>query len=255
MPSLVCIIGSRKAAIVALGRIGDRSGVERLWPALEDPALAEQAALALLMLGDRQGVDFHGRALSEDRQNLTGSPGEIVGRYGGPSYLLLLVRTAEGSDDRALGALQGLGLMGDPRAMPTLLKAAANRERKVAEVAGAALTILTGHVEDMEESSAKHRWAAWWEENGGRFHDGVRHRDGRVFDCGLLISKMEHQDPWVRRTSYDELVITSGASLAFDSDGPWRIQRSHLRSWQEWWIKARGRLPAGHWHLDGKSIT
>jgi tetratricopeptide (TPR) repeat protein len=106
---------ARKAAVVALGRIGDRSVVDRIVPALEVPALAEAAALSLLMLGDRRGVDFHGQALSDGRRDLSGSPGEIVGRYGGVSYLLLLMNAAEGSDPGALGALQGLGLMGDPR--------------------------------------------------------------------------------------------------------------------------------------------
>ena len=58
--------------------------------ALDNPALEEVAALALLMMGDRRGIDFHARALTENRRGLTGSPGEIVGRYGGPSHLLLL---------------------------------------------------------------------------------------------------------------------------------------------------------------------
>jgi tetratricopeptide (TPR) repeat protein len=247
---------ARKAAVAALGRIGDRTVVDAIEPALEDGNIAETAALALLMLGDRRGVDFHGRALAEGKRDLSGSPGEIVGRYGGPSHLLLLVRTAQsGADDRALGALQGLGLMGDPRGVPTLLDALANRDRKVVEVAAGALTILTGHAEEMEEIGGRHRWAAWWETNGPRMKEGVRHRDGKVFDSGLLLAKMDHDDPWVRRTAYDELVITTGASLPFDADGPWRVQRAHLAAWNDWWTRSRARQPGGHWYLDGKRIS
>ena len=36
------------------------------------------------------------------------------------------------------------------------------------------------------------RWHAWWDDHGDRFPKGMRHRDGRVFDAGLLIEKMEH---------------------------------------------------------------
>jgi tetratricopeptide (TPR) repeat protein len=246
---------SRKAAVVAVGRIGDRSVTDRLHGCLDEPILAEQAALALLMLGDRHGIDFHGRALADGRADLSGSPGEIVGRYGGPAYLLLLVRSAEGTDDRAIGALQGLGLMGDPRAVPTLLKGVAHRDRRVSEIAAGSLQILTGHAEDIEEAGGRHRWVTWWEQNEHRFKDGVRHRDGRVFDAGLLLQRMDHHDPWVRRTAYDELVITSGCGLPFDSDGPWRVQRAHARAWQEWWRDARVHQLPGQWFLDGKPIS
>jgi HEAT repeat protein len=260
VPALLQLAGpkanpiARRAAVIALGRVGDRAVADRLVSALDDPGLAEQAALSLLMLGDRRGIDFHGRALAEGRGDLAGSPGEIVGRYGGSSHLLLLVNAADGSDDRALGALQGLGLMGDPRAIPALMKALSSRDRKTTEVASGALQILTGHAEDVEDPGARSRWGAWWEQHGPRLRDGVRHRDGRLFDGGLLLEKMDHPDPWVRRTAYDELVITSGCGLPFDTDGPWRIQRNHLRAWTEWWQKARGRLISGRWYLDGQLI-
>jgi len=245
---------ARKAAIVALGRIGDRRVVEHLLPALEDNNLAEVAALALLTLGDRRGVDFHGRALSEDRRDLSGSPGEIVGRYGGSSYLLLLMNAARGNDASALGALQGLGLLGDPRAVPTLLEALSNRDHRTVEVASGALQILTGRAEDMEKPGARARWHQWWDANGDRFTSGVRYRDGAPFALGLLLKRMEHQDAWVRRTAYDELVIASGCALPFDSDGPWRVQRAHLAAWHAWWAKAKHRMPAGHWYLDGQPL-
>lgn len=244
----------RKAAVTALGRIGDRRAVDGIAAVLDDPALAESAALALLMLGDRRGVDFHGRALMEQRTDLSGHPGEIVGRYGGPDHLLLLVRAAQGESERALGALQGLGLLGDPRGVPALLEALHARSRQVMEVASGALQILTGHVEDVEEPGVRGRWHQWWETNAGAFPEGVRHRDGQVFDAGLLIEKMGHHDAWTRRTAYDELVITVGEDLPFDADGPWRVQQHHLRAWQTWWARNRHRMIAGRWYLDGVKL-
>ena len=141
---------SRKAAITALGRIGDRANVDLIADALSVPALEEVAALSLLMLGDRRGIDFHARALTENRTGLSGSPGEIVGRYGGPSHLLLLRNAANGSDDGALGALLGLGLLEIP--VPSrYFKALDHRDRKVSDVANGALQIITGHEEEMDQ--------------------------------------------------------------------------------------------------------
>jgi HEAT repeat protein len=245
----------RRATLVALGRIGRRDVVDRLVPALGEPTLAEQAALSLLMLGDRRGIDFHVRALTEHRSDLSGHPGEIVGRYGGPSHLLALTSAARSeSVEVSLGALQGLGLMGDPRAVPVLIQALDPRDPKRAEVAVGALQILTGHTEGGEEPGLQRRWQGWWEAHKPRFPDGVRHRDGKVFDAGQLIARMELADAWVRRTAYDELVITSGHRLPFDADGPWRTQLSHLRAWREWWRTARARMSAGRWYLDGRRI-
>lgn len=244
---------ARKAALVALGRIGDRGVVDALVPSLDDARLAEPAALSLLMLGDRRGVDFHGAALVEQRNDLSGSPGEIVGRYGGPDHLLLLIRAIEGDGPRALGALQGLGLLGDPRAVRALLRAMRAPVRKVVEVASGAMQILTGHEVDPTEAGVRGRWTTWWKQHGDRFTEGVRHRRGQVFDCGLLVGDMSHHDAYVRRTAYDELVIASGTTLPFDADGPWRVQRAHLRAWEAWWSTAR-HLQPGRWYLDGTAV-
>lgn len=245
---------ARKAAVTALGRIGDRSVVDIILPCLDEPSLAEPTALALLLLGDRRGIDFHGRALAEGRRDLSGSPGEIVGRYGGPSHLPLLLAATDGDDERAMGALHGLGLLGDPRAVKTLLKALSSRNRKVVEIASDALQILTGREEDPNVPGFKNRWLTWSAQEGANLEDGMRHREGRVFDLGLLIQRMEHPDAWTRRTAYDELVILSGVNRPFDADGPWRIQQAHLRAWRQWWVGARARLPAGQWTLHGKPM-
>ncbi|TNE92470.1 MAG: hypothetical protein EP330_02095 [Deltaproteobacteria bacterium] len=244
---------ARKAAVTALGRIGDRSVVDHILPCLEEPSLAEPTALALLLLGDRRGVDFHGRALAEGRRDLSGSPGEIVGRYGGPSHLPLLLAAADGDDDRAIGALHGLGLLGDPRALPTLLNALSNRNRKVVDIASGALQILTGVDEDPNVPGFKNRWLTWFEKEAQGLELGVRHREGQVFDLGLLIQRMEHPDAWTRRTAYDELAILSGVARPFDADGPWRVQQAHLRAWRQWWVGARSRFPAGKWTLHGRA--
>lgn len=245
--------GVRKAAVAALGRIGDRAALPVVAEALEHPKLAEAAALALLLLGDRRGLDFHGRALLERRRDLTGMPGEIVGRYGGPDHLLLLVAATDGEGPVALGALEGLGLLGDARAVPTLLEALARRDRQVVDVALGGLELITGHREE-DEPGFRSRWHAWWETHAADFPDGIRFREGRPFGVAVLLDRLEHDDPWVRRTAYDELCITTGERLPFDADGPWRLQRTHVRAWRRWWVTARERFVEGGWYLDGKRL-
>jgi len=245
----------RHAAVVALGRIGDRASIPVLVEALKEPRLAEPAALALLMLGDPQGLHFHREALAQGRTDLSGHPGEIVGRYGGPENLILLKTVAEAGGEMGLGALVGLGLLGDPRGVQTLLEYLKSRDTRSFEVAASALEVLTGHHEDVEEPGARQRWDDWWVAHAERFALGVRHRAGVPMDAGWLISRMEDVDPYTRRTAYDELVITTGVSLPFDAEGPWRLQQAHLREWRAWWQANRSRFPAGSWYLDGQGVS
>lgn len=246
----------RRAAIIALGRIGDRAAAESLLPALDDPRLAEAAALSLLLLGDRRGVDFHARALTAQRRDLQGQPGEIVGRYGGPEHILVLYNAAQDEDeDVATGALHGVGLLGDPRGIEVLLNALEPAHGSRAAAAAAALSLLTGHRENPDEPSLARRWSAWWDAHGDRFPYGSRFRHGQRLTLGHLVDEMTDPLPWVRRAAYDELVVSTGERLPFDVDGPFRVRQSNVRAWRRWWADHTDRYPAGHWFFDGKLIS
>ena len=163
----------------------------------------------LLFLGEWQGVDYQAQSLAAQRPGMSRSLGEIVGRYGGPNYLLLLFRSAELEGPAGLGALQGLGYLGDPRAISRLIEATSSRDPARARVASGALEIITGHHEDPEESLLRNRWIHWWEEHKNHFEDGFRYRHGRLMDPGLMIARLSHDDTMVRRSTYDELVIAT----------------------------------------------
>jgi tetratricopeptide (TPR) repeat protein len=244
----------RRAAIIALGRVGDHAAIDDLIEVLDEPELSEDASTSLLLLGEWKGVDMQAQALATRRPTAGRSLGEIVGRYGGPSYLLLLYRTAEQEGPAGFGALQGLGYLGDPRAVPRLIDALGSRDNKRARVANAALEVLSGHPEDPEESLLRNRWVEWWERMGGRFQEGQRYRHGRLMDPGTLVDRLGHDDPMVRRLTYDELVISTGARLPFDAEGPWRVQRAHQLGWAQWWRENRGRFPSGRWTFHGEAI-
>jgi tetratricopeptide (TPR) repeat protein len=244
----------RRAAIAALGRIGDTEAVDVILTALDVPELADAASLALLLLGDWQGVDFHGQALTQDVTTLSRSPGEIVGRHGGPSYLLLLLRVADREGPVALGAVQGLGLLGSTRAVPKLIELCAHRDPARAHAASAALEVLTGHGEDVEEPQLRARWDVWWQENAGRFDDRVRWRGGAPHTVRSLIERLGHDDVITRLTAYDELVIATGARLPFDADGPWRMQVAHRAAWARWYADHAHELPESGWLFFGEAV-
>lgn len=244
----------RRAAITALGRIGDEDAIDLLLPALDQPDLAEFASVALLLLGEWQGVDFHGQALAHQTTNLSNSPGEIVGRFGGPAYLLLLLGVAEREGAGALGALQGLGLLGSVRAVPKLIELAGARDPVRQAVANTALEVLTGHREEAEESHPRLRWEAWWSEHGHKFPDGARYRDGKPFTVRTMIQRLGNDDATVRQVSYDELVISTGERLPFDVDGPWRVQLAHRATWERWWADHAHELPETGWMFGGRGV-
>jgi tetratricopeptide (TPR) repeat protein len=244
----------RKAAIAALGRIGDPGAIDDLLPALEEPDLAEITSVALLLLGEWRGVDYQAQALASQRPGISRSLGEIVGRYGGPNYLLLLFRAAELEGPAGLGALQGLGYLGESKAVERLLDATASRDFSRARVASGALELITGHHEDPEESLLRSRWVNWWHEHGHHFESGFRYRHGRLMDPALLIDRLSHDDPLVRRTTYDELVIATGHGQSFDAEGPYRVQVQHIGQWRDWWKNNRERFPCGRWTFHGEQI-
>jgi tetratricopeptide (TPR) repeat protein/HEAT repeat protein len=245
---------TRKAAIISLGRIGDLSSIDQLIPSLDEPELAEETSVALLLLGEWQGVDYQAQSLADQRPGMSRSLGEIVGRYGGPNYLLLLFRSAELEGPAGLGALQGLGYLGDPRAVTRLIEATASRDPARSRVASGALEIITGHHEDPEESLLRNRWTQWWEEHSNHFEDGFRYRHGRLMDPGLLIDRLSHDDPMVRRATYDELVIATGQRLPFDAEGPYRVQTQHISAWRQWWSENSTAFPEGRWTFHGETV-
>ena len=245
---------TRKAAIISLGRIGDISAIDPLLPSLEEPELAEETSVSLLLLGEWQGVDYQAQSLAAQRPGMSRSLGEIVGRYGGPNYLLLLFRSAELEGPAGLGALQGLGYLGDPRAVSRLIESTASRDPARARVASGALEIITGHHEDPEESLLRNRWIHWWENHKNHFEEGFRYRHGRLMDPGLMIARLNHDDPMVRRSTYDELVIATGQRLPFDAEGPFRVQTQHINAWRDWWAENKENFQAGRWTFHGETI-
>ncbi len=246
--------GVQRAAIMALGRAGSAEAIDDIVAALDVPELGEAASIALLLLGDRRGVSYHAQLLGRGDTTRGASPGEIVGRYGDPSFLLLLMGTVARDEELARGALTGLAYLGDPRAAELLVDSTARPEARVAAVASSALEVLTGHHEPHEVPDLRQRWKRYWASVEKAFIPGVRYRYGRKLDPGVLIERMGADELLTRRTSYDELVITSGVQLPFDADGAWRLQVHHRLAWERWWREHRDAFEPGTWTFHGEIV-
>ncbi len=247
--------GVQRAAITALGRIGCEEAIDDIAAALEVAELGEAASHALLLLGDRRGVHYHAQLLGRGDTTRGASPGEIVGRFGDPSFYLLLKGSVARDEEVARGALTGLGFLGDPRAAELLVDSTARPEARVAAVASSALEVLTGHHEPVDVPDLRHRWKRAWAEMEKAFIPGVRYRYGRKLDPGVLISRLAADELLTRRTSYDELVIATGEHLPFDADGAWRLQVHHRITWARWWQQHRHSFTPGTWTFHGELVS
>ncbi len=244
----------RRASITALGRIGDPESIDIILPALDVPELAEVASVALLLLGEWEGVDFHGQAMHAGTPHLAFAPGEMVGRFGGPSYYLMLQNCSEREGAMGAGAIHGLGLLGCTRAVPRLIDYLQARDPQRANLAVTALELLTGHTESLEDGHPRQRWEAWWEANKHNFDDHRRFRYGKPFGVREMLERLAHDDAGVRTVGYDELVISTGVRLPFDVDGPWRVQQHHRATWERWYADHIHELPRTGWLFHGESI-
>ena len=73
-------------------------------------------------------------------------------------------------------------------------------------------------------------------------------------DPGLMIARLNHDDPMVRRSTYDELVIATGKRLPFDAEGPYRVQTQHINAWRGWWAENKENFQAGRWTFHGETV-
>jgi HEAT repeat protein len=248
------ILPVRQAAVSALGLLGEKEAIEPLLSCLKIPELAEDTALALLLLGEWKGLDEKAQLLVNPNIKSSRLLGEMVGRYGGPSYFLLLKQALDGDGAKSLGVCMGLGYLGDPRIVPELIHRSGSRNPKISAIASCALEIITGHFESSEEPLLRPRWQAWWDRNSGHFKPGYRYRLGKPMEIAQLIEHLKHDNRIVRQAAYDELVIATGVFLPFDIDGPWRVQQTHLFAWQNWWKKNEAQFSMGSWYFHGQKI-
>ena len=249
----------RREVILSLGRIRDRAVVPELLKYTEDLQVSAELSLSLLLLGEHSALDWHAQSLTAGIQGQNVHLGQLVGRYGGSAYLLLLrnvIQSNENNEKPATlkNAIHGLGYLGDPRVVPFLIDLTGLREEAISKAASEALELITGHYEGTEEFLLRRRWEEWWRLNQHNFETGVRYRLGHLMSPELLINILKDDDLVDRLCAYDELVISTGVHLPFDAEGDWWIQKKQIIQWEKWWADNHQNFEAGRWYFDGQIL-
>jgi uncharacterized protein (TIGR02270 family) len=98
------------------------------------------------------------------------------------------------------------------------------------------------------------RWAAWWQQNAARFNSSPRWRNGKPFDCGVLVDILldARSDYETRQLAHLELIIRSGQHIPFEPDGFISKQQRAISQWQAWWHANVAVFKNRCWTYDGQ---
>ncbi|RYZ43555.1 MAG: hypothetical protein EOO71_03080 [Myxococcaceae bacterium] len=152
-------------------------------------------------------------------------------------------------------ALDALGILGVPAAVPLLLEHLEHQERGVKEAAARALELMTGagltevlrvlDDEDMaDEEGSWHEvrqpttqattWRAWWAQHHARLEGLTRLRRGRPYSLDSCIEELAHPSCAfdVRARAGLEMDIRSGEVVGFQPDWPIRRQLQAIAHWK-----------------------
>jgi hypothetical protein len=156
-----------------------------------------------------------------------------------------------------LAALEALGILGVPAAVPLLLEHLSHNKTAVKEAAAKALTLMTGagltekvrlFDEDAAESDEAEEswrevtrpstdataWRTWWAEHRTRLEGKSRLRLGKPYSLDSCIEELAHpRSPFdARARAALEVDIRSGEPIGFQPDWPVRSQRQAIEQWR-----------------------
>lgn len=161
-----------------------------------------------------------------------------------------------------VGALEALGILGVPAAVPLLTEHLGHEQTEVKDAAAKALTLMTGagltekvmvRDEDAADDGASDEdwrevtrpstdaatWRTWWAENRSRLERISRLRFGKPYGLDSCIEELAHpRSPFDARVRAAlELGIRSGQTVGFQPDWPVHRQRQAIDHWRQWWAK------------------
>jgi uncharacterized protein (TIGR02270 family) len=252
----------RAAAALAVSELGYRPALSMLERKLTQTSLDELDvwALAALRLGSSRALQVCRQAsqaagtISPRIPWLLGLAGEV--KDFGLLRQLCTQPTLMG------GALEALGILGVPAAVPLLIEHLGHEKAEVKGAAAKALTLMTGagltekvmvRDEDAADDGASDEdwrevtrpstdaaaWRAWWAAYRSRLEGISRLRFGKPYGLDSCIEEMAHpRSPFDARVRAAlELGIRSGETVGFQPDWPVHRQRQAIEHWRQWWAK------------------
>jgi hypothetical protein len=121
-----------------------------------------------------------------------------------------------------VAAVQILGQLREPTAVPSLIPLVVAKRPELAGAAASALTVICGQSFGNDVA----RWAQWWQDH--------YNRPRPVW----LIESVRHNEPAVAHLAHSELVLLSGNSFALDLEADGGREQG-LAMWESWWSQAR----------------
>lgn len=278
--------------IWSLGRLGAEPSLSigGLRPYLEhtDAIIGAAAALAMMRMGHPLSMAC-GAQPAEACDFRTLLQIMLAGGQNDTAFLLDRLNRAEGAGDVALA----LGVVGDIRAIPPLIKGL--DDETAAGSAASALNLMTGaglveevfvpdevdpdellahELEQLDRGEPLYpageepgttvvrpsqdavAWQTWWQQNGSRFRTGIRYRNGRPFtpDCLLENLRDESSPCFIRQTAYEELVVRYKIDAHFETDMPVPDQIKAIDHLSALTSRGNTRWQAGKWYYAGETV-
>lgn len=279
-------------AVIALVRLGDRSALLALEQAVLDikPAPQPDWLLPLLLLGSRRALQELTQSCSQSG-TATPASLTFLAMAGGREASVILTRAIQYPDMKA-HAYAALGIFGDINGVPHLLDSLKSGENADRLAAAEALQLITGagltetvtleepdepdltaeditgepksapaeappppHTREVQRVCTQlEPWQRWWQEHSKCFNTAPRWRHGMTFTLGLCIDDLAgpNSTAQTRQHAHIELLIRSGQSIPFESDGFIAKQLQSINAWRAWWQSAQAAFAYTPWTFDGR---
>lgn len=120
-----------------------------------------------------------------------------------------------------VSAVQLLGQLRDPAAVPELIPMVVAPEPELAQACASALAVICAQ----EFGNDVPRWSEWWQ---------VNYKRPRPV---WLIQGLRHANPEMRRIANYELQLLTGMTTQFNPDAPEEEREEKAQMWENWWAK------------------
>ncbi len=218
----------------------------------QNPEIRQSACLTLLKMGNEQVISQVMKSMLPERW-----PWLSIGLGGGLESAFQCIAAAVFRKVPPEG-LTGLGLLGEPSAIPVLIDFLP--DKRFCHCAAGALYVITGRKTEsffVNPSGSYSDWKTWWEVRQKDFEPGVRYRFGSPCSLsGLLATLKSESLPQVlRQFAYEELVVRYNLDVPFDTRMQILQQKQAISAYEKRIGIEKARFQDGEWYFQGKASS
>jgi len=224
------------SSIVTLALCGGPDQLQTIIQAAQFPGMAEAAIQAAGILGLPEAFSNLLHVLQIDNDDYKAAAGEALNLITGAQLLEQITKIEEEEPDLDVEEIIGA----DPNKDPD------DEDEEEIEP--------PREIEVIRACTDLERWNQWLRENGNRFTEGKRYRNGELYSLKSCIDEIENPESnyETRSRAYSELVIRSGHHIPFEPDWFVSKQLKAIEAMKTWWQSAAPALQSQQWLFDGK---